>query len=143
MKIFWTCSIPLTFIAFVYHAQCFVYYTQLSCKYNKISVIVCLLSELRTGKANNPHSTGYSWRPLSIVYFHSLLLLSWFIDLCLRLVLVSTDVDPDLFVLDYIWNIHMYIVYFVITLIATPCVRSVGCVFAYRCTLDDDIKWKF
>ncbi len=63
----------------------------------------------------------HSRRPLSIAYFHSLLLLAWFIGLCLLLLLVSPDGGPVLFVLD----LHMeytaeviplctYIVWFVI-----------------------------
>ncbi len=47
-----------------------------------------------------PYSTGSSWRSLSIVYFHSLLLPFLFIGLFLLLVLVSPGVKPVLFVLD-------------------------------------------
>ncbi len=46
---------------------------------------------------NTPYSAGSPWRPLSITYFDSLLLLFRFIGLCL---LVSPDVNSLLFVLD-------------------------------------------
>ncbi len=52
----------------------------------------------------NPYSTGSPWSPLSIAYFHSHVLLFWFIGICLQLVLVCTDVDHVLIVLD----LHMY-----------------------------------
>ncbi len=51
-----------------------------------------------------PYWTGSFWRPLSIAYFLSLLLLCWFISLCYLLLLVSPDVDPVFFVLD--WHIE-------------------------------------
>ncbi len=60
-----------------------------------------------------PYSTGSSWWPLFIVYFHSLLLPSWFIDLWLLLVLVSLDVYPVLFVL----NLHKMYVLLILTTI--------------------------
>ncbi len=41
--------------------------------------------------------TGSSWRPLSIAYFDSLLLIFGFIGICLQLVLVFPDVDIVLF----------------------------------------------
>ncbi len=46
------------------------------------------------------YSTDSSWRTPSIAYFHSPLFLFWFICFCLQLVLVSTDVNTILFVLD-------------------------------------------
>ncbi len=46
----------------------------------------------------------FHWRPLSIAYFYSLLLLLFlFIGFCVKLVLVSRHGDPVLFVLD----VHM------------------------------------
>ncbi len=43
------------------------------------------------GRIETPYSTGASKRPLTIVYFHSLLLPLLFFGLCLLLVLVSPD----------------------------------------------------
>ncbi len=47
-----------------------------------------------------PYSTGSSWRPLSITYFHSILIPFWFIGFCLLLPPVYHDVDHVVFVLD-------------------------------------------
>ncbi len=57
---------------------------------------------------------------------------------------MSLDIDPVLFVLDLqikytveVIPLHTYIVWFVIVMVA-PFVRSVGHVFAYLYTLDDN-----
>ncbi len=52
----------------------------------------CWVSWGEDFKTSYMYSTSSSWRPLSIAYFHSLLLLFWSTDFCLWLVLASTDV---------------------------------------------------
>ncbi len=77
------------------------------------------------------YSTGSSWRPLSIAYFHSVVLPFWFISLYLVLFLVSPDDHPVLFVLDlhmkYTVEVVLYIEYCVVCyhVIAAPYVTSV------------------
>ncbi len=86
-----------------------------------------------------------------IAYFHLFCYLFLFFSLCLLLLLVSLDIDPVLFVLElhkkytdgggpsaYVYCVVCYRV------IAAPYVRSVGYVFAYLYTLDDDSElWDY
>ncbi len=81
-----------------------------------------------------PYSTGSCWRPLSIAYFHSLLLLFWFIGPCLWLIHVSTDVDPVLFILDLDmkYTLRWYL-YVCILCGLLSCDRSLVCKKCWLC----------
>ncbi len=92
------------------------------------------------GELEIPYSIVSFWRPLSILYFHSLLLPFLFIFLCLRCVLLSlvlcvtyeiySEGGPSM----YIYCMVCYCV------IAAPCIRSVSCVCAYFYTFDDNLQ---
>ncbi len=104
-----------------------------------------LLSELR-----RRHRNSILHRFLlktCMVYFYLLLLPFWFFGLCLLLLLVSLGIDPVLFVLDlhmkYTVEVVLLCMYFFLVCyreIVAPYVRSVGHVFAYLYTLDDDLE---
>ncbi len=91
-----------------------------------------------------PHTTGSSWRPLSITYFLSLLLHFEFIGLCFLLLLVSPDVDPVLFVLDlnmkYIVTValNIRILHGLLSCDSSRICKKCCHVFAHCYTLDDN-----
>ncbi len=89
------------------------------------------------------YSKGSSRRPPSMhcLFSFTLVIYFYYFGLCLLLLLVPLDINPVLFVLDLYmkYTVEMvplwtYIAWFVIT----PYVRSVGHVFAYLYTLDED-----
>ncbi len=90
------------------------------------------------------YSTNSSWRPLSFLYFHLLLLLFWFTGFWLQLVLVfwchSCFVCSGLTYEIYRGDYPSSYVYCAVCyrLTAVPCVRSVGGVFAHFYILIDD-----
>ncbi len=90
------------------------------------------------------YSTDSSWRPPSMLTFIYFCYLFLFFGLCLLLLLVSLDIDPVLLVLElhmkYTVELYVCIVCGLLSCDSNLYVRSVGHVFAYLYTFDDDLE---
>ncbi len=97
-------------------------------------------------------STGSSWKPLSITYFHSLCYLSdsltftsnWF--LCLLISILFCLFWTCIWNIQWTWwrwSVYVCISFICYRMIAVPCVRSVGCVFAHIYTPVDNSEYSW